>query len=161
MSAADPSSLGHESDRRKLEISISAETILLVAGVVALAWALASIAKVLLLIFVSAFSVAVLLPVVSFLERRFRWSSGLSSGALVLAMLIVIGGVVLILVQAISSAVSGFSHDLPGIVDKVRHGQVGKFINGGNGSLDTLRQHATDITSGVGKASGGIVHVGA
>jgi predicted PurR-regulated permease PerM len=38
---------------------------------------------------------------------------------------------------------------------------VGNFVNGGNGSLDTLRSHASDITKGVGKASGGIVHVGA
>ena len=48
-----------------LEVSVSIRTILLIAGVVALAWALASIANVLLVIFVSFFSVAVLSPVVS------------------------------------------------------------------------------------------------
>ena len=48
-----------------VEVSISIRTILLVAGAVAIAWALASIANVLLVIFVSVFSVAVLSPVVT------------------------------------------------------------------------------------------------
>jgi predicted PurR-regulated permease PerM len=148
-------------DRRKVEISISAQTLLLVAGVVVLAWALASIAKVLLMIFVSVFSVAVLLPVVSFMERRFHWSRALSSTMLVVGTFIVIGAVLLVLVQAISGAVRGLSHDLPHIVDKARHSAVGSFINGGSNSLDTLRKHATDITNGVGKASGGIAQIGA
>jgi hypothetical protein len=51
-------------------VSLSIRTILLVAGVVAVAWALASIASVLLVIFVSVFSIAVLSPVVTVMERR-------------------------------------------------------------------------------------------
>ena len=161
MSAAEPSSGAGATGRRKLEVSISVQTILLVAGVVALAGALASIAKVLLMIFVSVFSVAVLLPVVSFMERRFHWSRGLASTMLVVGTFVVIGAVLLVLVQAISGAVRGLSHDLPHIVDQARHSDVGNFINGGSDSLDTLRKHASDITMGVGKASGGIAHVGA
>ena len=161
MSAAEPSSAAGATGRRKLEVSISVQTILLVAGVVALAGALASIAKVLLMIFVSVFSVAVLLPVVSFMERRFHWSRGLASTMLVVGTFVVIGAVLLVLVQAISGAVRGLSHDLPHIVDQARHSDVGNFINGGSDSLDTLRKHASDITMGVGKASGGIAHVGA
>ena len=161
MSAAQPSAGASDSGRRKLEVSISVQTILLVAGVVALAWALASIAKVLLMVFVAVFSVAVLLPVVSFMEQRFHWSRRLSSTVLVVGTFVVIGAVLLVVVQAISGAVRGFSHDLPQIVDRVRHSDVGNFINGGSDSLDTLRKHASDITNGVGKASGGIAHVGA
>jgi predicted PurR-regulated permease PerM len=80
---------------------------------------------------------------------------------LVVGTFVVIGAVLLVLVQAISGAARGLSHDLPHIVDKVRHSGVGNFINGGSDSLDTLRKHASDITMGVGKASGGIAHVGA
>ncbi|MGZ6659016.1 MAG: hypothetical protein ACXVHL_16635, partial [Solirubrobacteraceae bacterium] len=116
MSAAEPSGAG-TTGRGKLEVSISVQTILLVAGVVALAGALASIAKVLLMIFVSVFSVAVLLPVVSFMERRFHWSRKLSSTMLVVGTFVVIGAVLLVVVQAISGAVRGFSHDLPHLVD--------------------------------------------
>ena len=160
MAAGESSSGARDTGRRKVEVSISIRTILLVAGAVAIAWALASIANVLLVIFVSVFSVAVLSPVVTAMERRLGWSRGLCSTVLVLAIVIVIGAVVLVLVQAISGAVRGFSDDLPQIVDKVRHSDLGNFINGGSDSLDTLRKHASDITRGVGKVSGGVAHVG-
>ena len=158
--AADSRSGDREIARSEINVSISIRTILLVAGVVAIAWALASIANVLLVIFVSLFSVAVLLPVVSAMERRLGWSRGLCSTVLVLAIVIVIGVVALVLVQAISGAVRGFSDDLPQIVDKARHSDLGNFINSGSDSLDTLRKHARDITNGVGKVSGGVAHLG-
>jgi predicted PurR-regulated permease PerM len=64
-------------------------------------------------------------------------------------------------VQAISEAVRGFSGDLPQIVDKARQSDLGNVINhNGSDSLDTLRDHASDITSGVSKVSGGVVDVG-
>ena len=162
MAAVDHSSAPGDTGRRKVEVSISIRTILLVAGVVALAWGLASIANVLLyVILVSIFSVAVLLPVVNLMERRLGWSRGLASMVVVLGIFMVIAVVLLVLAQVLSGAVRDFSHDLPHIVDKVRHSDVGSFINGGSGPLDTLRNHASDITKGVGKASGGIAHVGA
>ena len=142
MGAAESSSGARDTGRRGVDVSISIRTILLVAGTVAIAWALASIANILLVIFVSLFSVAVLVPVVTAMERRLGW--------------IVIGAVVLVLVQSISGAVHGLSDDLPQIVDKVRHSDLGNFINSGSDSLDTLRNHASDITRGVGKASGGV-----
>jgi predicted PurR-regulated permease PerM len=146
--------------RGEVEVSISLRTIVLVAAAVAIAGALASIGGVLLTIFVSAFNVAVLLPVVNAMERRSGWSRGLCATVLVLAIVIVIGAVLLVVVQAISDAVGGLSHDLPQIVDKARHSGLGNFVNGGSDPLDTLRAHASDITSGVGKASAGVVHVG-
>ena len=42
----------------------------------------------------------------------------------------------------------------------MRRSDVGDFINGGSGSLDTLREHATDITRGVATMSGGVADVG-
>jgi predicted PurR-regulated permease PerM len=158
---ADSSSGGREVARSEINVSISIRTILLVAGAVATAWALASIANVLLVIFVSLFTVAVLSPVVTGMERRFGWSRGWCSTVLVLAIVLVLGVVALVLVQAISGSVRGFSDDLPQIVDKARHSDLGSFINRGSDSLEKLRKHASDIASGVGKVSGGVAHVGA
>ena len=149
-----------EARRTQLEVSVSIRTILLIAGVVAIAWALASIASVLLVIFVSFFSVAVLSPVVSAMERRLRWSRRLSSAVLVLAIVIVLGAVVLVVTQAVVGAVRDFSDDLPRIVDEARQSDLGSFINSGSDSLDTLAQHAGEITSGVAKVSGGVADVG-
>jgi predicted PurR-regulated permease PerM len=158
MPVAEPAS--PDSGRRELNVSLSLRTILLVAGLAAVAWALASIANVLLVIFVSLFGVAVLSPVVSAMERRLGWSRGLCATVLVLAIVLGLGVVALVLVQAISGSVRGFSDHLPQIVDKVRHSDLGSVVNGGSDSVDTLRKHAGDIANGVGKVSGGVAHVG-
>ena len=65
-----------DTKRDQVEVSISIRTVLLLAAVVAIAWAAVSIADVLLVIFVSVFSVAVLSPVVAVMQRRSGWSRG-------------------------------------------------------------------------------------
>jgi predicted PurR-regulated permease PerM len=147
-------------DRTELEISVSLRTILLVAGVVAIGWALTSIASVLLVIFVSTFSIAVLSPVVTVMEQRLRWSRRLSAVVLVLAIAIVVAALLLVVVAAMADAVRGFSDDLPGLIEEARRSELGSFINGGSDSLDTLRKHASEITSAVAKVSGGVVDIG-
>jgi predicted PurR-regulated permease PerM len=160
MTAAESSSGPGPTSRRDVVVSISARTLLLGAVGVAAAWALASIGSALLIILVSVFSVAVLSPVATAMERRLQWSRALCSTVLVLGILVALGAVLLVFVQAIGDAVRGFSDALPQILDDVRHGDVGHFINGGSGSVDTLRNHATDITKGVGTVSGGVAEVG-
>jgi len=77
--------------RRELGVVISARTILLVAAVVAVVAALASIKSVLLVIFVSVFSVAVLSPVASALERGLGWSRRLAATVIALVVVVVLG----------------------------------------------------------------------
>ena len=149
-----------DTGRSAVVVSISVRTLFVAAGIVAVAGALASIGSVLLIILVSVFSVAVLSPVATAMERRLRWSRALCATVLVLGIVVALAVVLLVLAQAVSDAVRGFSHDLPQIVDDVRHSDVGDFINGGSGSLDTLREHATDITRGVATVSGGVADVG-
>ena len=158
MTAAESSSARR--DRTKVDVSVSVRTILLVTVAAVVVWALASIANVLLVILVSVFGVAVLSPVVTAMERRFGWSRGLCSTLLVLVIVLGIGVVALVLAQATGGAVRDLSNALPGIVDKARHSDLGDLINGGSNSLDTLRKHASDITGGVAKVSGGVAHVG-
>jgi predicted PurR-regulated permease PerM len=160
MTVAESARSAADDGTRELNVSLSLRTILLVAALAAVAWALASIANVLLVIFVSLFGVAVLSPVVSAMERRLGWSRGLCATVLVLAIVLVLGVVALVLVQAISGSIRGFSDHLPQIVDKVRHSDLGSFVKGGSDSVDTLRKHAGDIANGVGKVSGGVAHVG-
>ena len=98
-----PEMAATDTERRQVEVSISIRSVLLVAAVVAVARAVVSIADVLLVIFVSLFSVAVLSPVVTGMQRRSGWSRGTCSGVLVLAMLIVVGAGLLVLVQAMTT----------------------------------------------------------
>jgi predicted PurR-regulated permease PerM len=111
-------------------------------------------------IFVSFFSVAVLSPVVSAMERRLRWSRRLSAAVLLLTIVIALGAVALVVAQAVVGAVREFSDELPRIVDEARQSDLGSFLNSESGSLDTLSQHASEITSGVAKVSGGVADVG-
>ena len=161
VTVAESSSRASERGRTEIDVSLSVRTILLVAGVVAIAWALASIASVLLMIFVSIFSIAVLSPVVTAMERRLGWSRGLSAAVLVLGIVLVLGAVVLVVTQAVVAAVRDFSDDLPRIVDEVRRSELGSFIDSsGSDSLETLSEHVGEITSGVAKVSGGVADVG-
>ena len=147
--------------RREVEVSVSIRTILVVAAVVAVGLALASLGKILLLILVSTFSVAVLSPVVDAMERRLGWSRALCASVLVLGIVIVGIGIVIVLLGAIVDGVRNFGDALPGLVDKARHSDLGGLIDGQSNALDVLKTHASDITSGLGKASGGVAHVGA
>jgi len=151
---------GRDARPMNVEVSISVRTLLVAAGIVAVAGALASIGSALLMILVAVLGVAVLSPVATAMERRLGWSRGLCATVLVLGIVVTLGVVLLVLAQAVSDAVRGFSHDLPEIVDHAKHSEVGGFINGGSGSLDTLRDHATDITKGVASVSGGVADVG-
>ena len=145
---------------RELSVSISVRMILLVAVVIAAGAALASIKSVLLLLFVSIFSVAVLSPVATAMERRLGWSRRACAMVLVVAIVAVIAAVALVIVQAASGAVRGFGHELPQIVDEARHSGLGDLINRGSGSLDALSNHAGDITRAASTVSGGVAHIG-
>jgi predicted PurR-regulated permease PerM len=160
MSASGSSAAADGTRGRELAVFISIRTILLVGVAVALAWALASVGHVLLLIFVSIFATAVLSPVVNLMERKLPWSRAVSSTVLVIGIVVLTAVVMLILLQPIVDAVRNFNDNLPRLIDDARDSDLGRFVNGGSDSLDTLKSHATDITGGVAKASGGLAHVG-
>jgi predicted PurR-regulated permease PerM len=149
-----------EGSRREVSVSISIRTIMLVAVVLAAGAALVSIKSVLLLLFVSVFSVAVLSPVATAMERRLGWSRRVCSTLLVLGIMAVIAAFALVMVQAVNGAVHDFSHELPQIVDRAKQSDLGTVLNKGSGSLDTLTKHAGEITRGAGNVSGGVAHVG-
>jgi predicted PurR-regulated permease PerM len=158
--ASDSSAAADGTRQRELAVFISIRTILLVGVAVALAWALASIGHVLLLIFVSIFSVAVLAPVVEWMGARLPWNRAVNATVLVIGIVVLTGMVLLILLQPIVDAVRNFNDNLPRLVNEARHSDLGGLINGGSDSLDTLRSHASEISDGVTKVSGGLVQVG-
>ena len=116
--------------RREVEVSISIRTIFIVAAIVAIAFALGSIGDVLLLFFVSMFSIAVLSPVVYAMERRLPWGRTLCATVLVLGIAILSLVFVVVLLQAVVDGLRNFSEALPGLVDQARHSDLGGLING-------------------------------
>jgi predicted PurR-regulated permease PerM len=136
----DAGSATADTDRREVEVSISTRTILIVAAMVALAFALASIGTVLLLIFVSMFSIAVLSPVVDVMKRQLPWGRSLCATVLVLGIVVLGIGFVVVLLQAVVDGLRNFSEDLPGLVDKARHSDLGGLVNGPSDALDVRRR---------------------
>ena len=127
---------------------------LLVAGAVALAWALNSIANILLVLFVALFGVAVLSPVVTAMERRFRAAAACVRSCWCSATVLIVGAVLLVMVQAVSGAVEALSGDVPQILDEVRQSGLGSLIDNQSGAFEALKGHARDITSSVGTRFG-------
>ena len=160
MSASGSSPATEGTRGRELAVFISIRTILLVGVAVALAWALSSVGDVLLLIFVSIFCTAVLSLVIDLMERKLPWSRAVSSTVLVIGIVALTAVALLILIQPFVDAVRNFNDNLPRLIDDARHSDLGGFINGASDSLDTLESHASDITAGVAKVSGGLAHVG-
>jgi predicted PurR-regulated permease PerM len=150
-----------EPRQRELAVFISIRTILLAGVAVALAWALASIGEVLLLVFVSVFSAAVLAPVVDAMSRRLPWSRGACSSVLVLGIVFVTIGFLAIALAPLVSDVRQLADNLPDVIRDARHSDIGRSLGGGGGGgLETLQKHAGDIVSGAGRVSGGLAHVG-
>src|SRR5262249_12824347 len=129
MSQSVSSEGGQSTASRELAVTISIRTILLVGVAVAIAWALASIGDVLLLIFVSIFNIAAPWPVADAMEGRFSWSRGTCSTVLVLGIVCVVGIALLILFEPIVDGVRSFSDNLPRLVDEARHSDLGRLIN--------------------------------
>jgi predicted PurR-regulated permease PerM len=72
----------------------------------------------------------------------------------------VLGATLGILIQPVIDSVRSFNDNVPRLVNDARHTQLGSFLNGGSSSIETLKAHASDISRGVGKVSGGILDVG-
>jgi predicted PurR-regulated permease PerM len=146
--------------RSELAVVISPRTILLVGAAVAVAWALASIGDVLLLIFLAVFNAAVLTPVVDAMDRRLPWSRGVCSTVLVLGLAALTAGLLSVLLTSIVDAVRDLSDDAPRLVDEARHTDLGRSLDGGSDAPELLSKHAGDIVNGVEHVSGGVMHVG-
>ena len=132
MTGSDLSSGAGHAGRPGVEVSISIRTILLVAASWPSPGRSASIGDVLLLFFVSVFSIAVLSPVVDAMERRLPWGRALCATVLVLGIVILVGVVVLVFCcRRSSTECANFSRHLPRLVDKARHSDLGGLINGG------------------------------
>jgi predicted PurR-regulated permease PerM len=149
-----------EPRQRELAVFISIRTILFAGLAVALAWALASIGQVLLLVFVSVFSSAVLAPVVDAMTRRMPWSRGTCASVLVIGIVVVTAGLLAIALAPLIDDVRDFTDSLPQVIDDARHSELGRSLDGGGDGLETLQTRADDIVSGAKSVSGGLAHVG-
>lgn len=104
----------------RTEIHVPFRTILILAGVFLLGWALVSIRDALLIVFLGIFIGLVLEQPVRMVERRLRLSRGLSATIVVLSGLIGLTLLGLVLLVPFVEALRDFLQSLPTIVEDLR-----------------------------------------
>lgn len=105
---------------QRTEILVPIRTILVLAAVFFLGWAIISVRHALLIVFVGIFIALVCEQPVRFLERRFRLSRGLAASIVVLAGLVALTLLALLLLVPLVEAARDFLKALPGLVDSLR-----------------------------------------
>lgn len=104
----------------RTEILVPIRTILLLAGVFLLGWALVSVRHALLIVFLGIFIALVCEQPVRALERRFRVSRGLGATIVVLTALVALTLLALLLLVPFVDAARDFLRALPDLTDSLR-----------------------------------------
>ena len=144
-----------------VSISISARTILIFVGLVALTWAFVAVGGVLLVIFVSIFLAVVLSPVVDAAGQKFNLGRGAASSLVVLGLAVLATVLMLIALSPLVDAIRSFADDVPNITREIDQSAIGKQLDIHSHVVETLQKHAGAIVSGVGHAAGGVLGVAA
>ena len=145
---------------RALNVEITVKTMLVLAGLVAVAWVFVYVRQVMLTLFLALFGALVLEPVVRQMERRFSLSRGRAATFLVLALVVVVLVFLLLLLAPVVNAVREFSQALPSIVSDARRSSLGTWVDKHSQGPEVLQGHAKEIATGAAKAAGGILGVG-
>jgi predicted PurR-regulated permease PerM len=145
---------------RRVEITISFRTLVLVLAVIALAWALASIGDALLLLFVALFLALVLDPPVRALERRTRASRSVAATVVVLFVALVVGLLIATVAVPLIQAVHDLIVDLPNIVSSIRRSDLFRSLDRRVDVGSELQRRATDLAGDVPSAAVDLIGLG-
>jgi predicted PurR-regulated permease PerM len=113
---------------RRVEITVSFRTLVLITATIALALALASIKGALLLLFTALFLALALEPVVVFLQGR-GLSRGIAATVVVLTLLLLFAVLVTTVLVPLVQSVHDLIIDLPKIVESIRQSRVFRAID--------------------------------
>ena len=140
-----------------MTISISAKTIVLFVGLVALTWSFVVVGGTLLVIFVSIFLAIVLSPVVDAAAKRFNLGRGAASSLVVLGLAAVVAVLLLVAISPLIDAVRSFGENAPRLVQEIDKSDLGRQLDIHSHITETLQTNTSSIVSGVGKAAGGLL----
>jgi predicted PurR-regulated permease PerM len=160
MSEADATENPPGNAGRGVNINLTVRTMLLVAALIALAWAFISIREVMLTIFLSLFAALVLEPVVRLMQRKLPMGRGACATTLVLGLIVV--GVVftLLLLAPLAKSFADFVDELPAIVDDIStNSNLGQWLDEHSSAPETAQANAKEIAQAIGDAAGGILNV--
>ena len=136
----------------RTEIVVSVRTILLLAGVFFLGWAIIAVRGALLLVFTGIFLALVFEYPTRVVQRRMKTSRGLAATLVVLGSVIVVSVLALLLLVPVVESARDYLRELPDLVQKLRDsGELGWMGDSGAAghAQDGADQVATSIPTAV------------
>jgi predicted PurR-regulated permease PerM len=145
---------------RGVNINLTVRTLLAVAAIVALSWAVVSIREVMLTLFLSLFIALVLEPVVRLMQRKLPMGRGACATTLVLGLIVVGAVFTLLLLAPLAKSFADFVDELPSIVNDITtNSNLGQWINEHSSAPETAEANVKEIAQAIGNAAGGILDV--
>jgi predicted PurR-regulated permease PerM len=145
---------------RAVNINVTVRTMLLIAFLVALAWAFIYISEVVMTLFLSLFFALVFEPVVRGMQRKLPMGRGACATTLVLG-LITLGVVfVLLLLSPLVGTFQDFVDQLPEIIDDIgNNSSIGSWVDSNSTAPESAQANAKEIAQGIAGAAGGVLGV--
>jgi predicted PurR-regulated permease PerM len=154
---AEPASAARP--KRALPVNLTVRTLLVIAAFVALAWALVFVRTAVLTIFFALFAALVLEPVVTLVQRRFKWGRGLTATVVVLGIVVLALVFLAVLLAPLVDAVRDLVDDLPSIVQQIRDSSIGSWFDSHSQAPEEAQANVKQIAEAIGNAAGGVLGV--
>jgi predicted PurR-regulated permease PerM len=144
--------------RYRAEITVPARTILLLAGVFFLGWAIVSVRDALLLVFTGVFLGLVFEFPTRALQRRTGMPRGLAATVVVLGAVVVLTALALVLLVPLVETLRDYLRELPELVSRLRESDELGWL-GDSGAAGHAQEGADQIASGIPTAASAVLGV--
>jgi predicted PurR-regulated permease PerM len=145
---------------KRVEITVSARTMLTVAGAIGFAWAFVAARQAVLWVFIALFLAVVLQTPVGWLEERRKMKRSNAAVLVVFALVAFLGGLAYLLVSPFVSAVRDLIEDLPTIVERIRASDLFQQLDARTDIGEKLQQRAESLASELPSRLGDAFEVG-
>jgi predicted PurR-regulated permease PerM len=143
--------------RRVFDVSITVQTMLVAALIVAVAWAFVVVRAAFLTLFLALFATLVLDPVVRLAERKLRLGRGAASTVVVLGIVALAIVSLAILIGPFVDAVREFVDDLPSLVQQLRDSSLGSWVDEHSQAPEQGQENVKRAAEAIGVAAGGVL----
>jgi predicted PurR-regulated permease PerM len=143
-----------------LSINVTVRTMLVVAVIVAMAWAFVYIREALMTLFLALFIALVLEPVVRLMERHLPMGRGACATVLILSLVAVGVIFLLLLLSPLVGTFRDFVQALPQMVNDITtNSSIGAWVDKHSSAPETAQANVKEIAQGIAGAAGGVIGV--
>ncbi len=146
--------------QRALSVNFTVRTMLLVAAVVALAWAFVYIREAVMTLFLALFLALVLEPVVRGMQRKLPLGRGACATTLILGLVALCVAFALLLLAPLVGSFRDFVDALPQIVEDITtSSSFGSWVDQHSTVPESAQENVKEIAQGVADVAGGLIGI--